>query len=447
MNANTAENTVEKLESRSWVPTPEQGGWFRTWGFPLLLIACTPPTTLLLWITVTHFDGSFLGILGSDPATVLSLVPLPSWTALGIFGVWAAFQALLLGLLPGAEHLGPVTPAGVRPRYRLNGVSAFIVTHIAWFAATYGLDLFSPAVVYHHFGALLSTLSLFALVFCAGLYLKGVLAPSSPDAGRTGNLIWDYYWGVELHPTVGGLSLKQLFNCRLAMMGWSILLLSFAAAQVELHGSLSNAMAVSVGLQVAYIFKFFWWEGGYFNSLDIMHDRFGFYICWGVTAWLPCVYTLVGFYLVDHPIHWHPAAAAAMVVFGLASIYVNYAADEQRQRVRATGGETTVWGRKPEVIVARYVPADGTPRESLLLVSGWWGVSRHFHYLPELALSAAWTLPAGFTHLLPWFYVVYLTILLVDRQGRDERRCAAKYGADWERYRQRVPWRIIPGIY
>lgn len=432
--------------TRSWVPTAQEGGWFRTWGFPLVLLTLSPPMTLLLWITVTHFEGSFVQLLG-NLSQVPGLIPLPSLTALGLFAVWAAFQTLLLVALPGKTHLGPVTPEGNRPAYKLNGVAAFVVTHLAWFGAAYGLELFSPTVVYDHFGELLITLSLFALLFCAGLYVKGRVAPSTSDASVTGNLIWDYYWGVELHPTVAGLQLKQLFNCRLAMMGWSILLLSFAAGQVAEYGALSNSMAVCVGLQVAYIFKFFWWEGGYFNSLDIMHDRFGFYICWGVTAWLPCVYTIAGFYLVHHPHNWHPAAAIAMVVLGLGAIWVNYDADAQRQRVRATNGETTVWGRKPEVIQATYVPEDGVERTSLLLVSGWWGVSRHFHYVPEILLAAAWTLPAGFTHLLPWFYVVFLTILLVDRQGRDERRCANKYGEDWARYTARVPYRILPGVY
>jgi 7-dehydrocholesterol reductase len=56
-------------------------------------------------------------------------------------------------------------------------------------------------------------------------------------------------------------------------------------------------------------------------------------------------------------------------------------------------------------------------------------------------------LPAGFTHFVPWFYVVYLAILLADRATRDDRRCRRKYGSAWEAYCQRVPWKIIPGIY
>lgn len=38
---------------------------------------------------------------------------------------------------------------------------------------------------------------------------------------------------------------------------------------------------MSVLLQLTYITKFFHWEMGYMNSMDIQHDRAGFYLCWG----------------------------------------------------------------------------------------------------------------------------------------------------------------------
>jgi 7-dehydrocholesterol reductase len=67
--------------------------------------------------------------------------------------------------------------------------------------------------------------------------------------------------------------------------------------------------------------------------------------------------------------------------------------------------------------------------------------------VPELALALAWTVPVGTTHALPYFYFVFLTILLVDRAGRDDRRCADKYGPAWAEYRRAVPYKIVPGVY
>jgi len=326
-------------------------------------------------------------------------------------------------------------------------VPAFLLTHALLYAASYQLRWFSLGIVYDHFGEILTTVTVFGLVFCGLLYIKGTTFPSSKDAGRSGNFIWDYYWGTELHPRIGTFNLKQFINCRVGMMGWSVVILCFLAKQHELTGHVSSSMLVSVGLQQIYILKFFIWESGYFGSLDIMHDRFGYYICWGVLCWIPGVYTLVAQYLVNHPIELGAPFSVFCVALGLGSIWANYDADAQRQRVRETAGKCTVWGRPPEVIVARYTTSDGEARENLLLASGWWGLARHIHYVSELSLTLAWTLPAGFKHALPYFYFVFLTILLVDRSGRDELRCKKKYGEDWARYCERVRYRILPLVY
>lgn len=303
------------------------------------------------------------------------------------------------------------------------------------------------AVVYDRFGELLVTASVGAFVGCIGLYFKGLHRPCNSDAGGTGRLVFDFFWGTELHPRIGSLQLKQLINCRFSMMGWAVIVVALAMKQWASTGTLSVAMAVNVGLQLVYVFKFFWWEDGYFDSLDIMHDRFGSYICWGICALLPALYPVASLYLTEHAPAMSPLTGVVVFVAGITAIVVNYQADRQRQLTRATNGECLVWGRRPTVIRARYVPADGEPRESLLLVSGYWGVSRHFHYVPEILLAAAWTVPAGVQHVLPWAYVLFLTALLVDRAGRDDRRCAAKYGAYWDEYRRRVPYRIVPGLY
>lgn len=57
----------------------------------------------------------------------------------------------------------------------------------------------------------------------------------------------------------------------------------------------------------------------------------------------------------------------------------------------------------------------GEVKSTILLVDGWWSVSRHFHYVPEIIAAFFWSLPGGFTHFMPYFYVAFLTILLVDR--------------------------------
>jgi 7-dehydrocholesterol reductase len=424
---------------------------------PLLLMLSTPPAAILFWIVCTYepFDGSLLPLLtAAGWRSVAAHWPWPSLRAAAIVLAFVVLQGSLLHWLPGKIYEGPITPTGSRPRYKLNGIPAWFVTHALFFGGSFGLGrffgrpLFQAGIVWDHFGEILATLVLCALLFCLFLYFKGRCWPSSEDHSLSGNFIWDYFWGVELHPRLLGVNLKQLTNCRFSMLGWSVIACSFAAKQAELNGGhVSNSMLVSFAIMFLYLFKFFWWESGYFTSLDIMHDRFGYYICWGVLAWVPAIYALPAQYLVLRPRELPWPLAAALFLLGIGAIYVNYSADAQRQRVRAMHGATTVWGRPPDLIRARYATADGRWHESLLLASGWWGLARHFHYVPEIALALAWSLPAGFTHFVPYFYVIYLTILLAHRATRDDRRCRKKYGASWEEYCRRVPWKILPGVY
>jgi 7-dehydrocholesterol reductase len=227
------------------------------------------------------------------------------------------------------------------------------------------------------------------------------------------------------------------------MMSWGLLLLSYSAKQAELSG-LANSMFISVALQLLYIAKFYIWENGYLRSLDIMHDRAGFYICWGCLVWVPCIYTSPSMYLVLHPVHLSTGWAIALLALGGFSITINYLADKQRLLTRATSGNCKVWGKSPITLTVNYKTEQGQQKQSILLASGWWGIARHFHYIPELTATFFWSAPALFTNFAPYFYVCFLAILLLDRAFRDDKRCARKYGQDWKKYCEIVPYKIIP---
>lgn len=428
--------------------------WFRQTLFPLFLIFACPPTVFLFWYTSTMLDGSFtkLGELMAQEGilTTIKSIWAPyffgSAAAWKILGIFAGIELLFMRLLPGKSYKGPVTPAGNVPIYKANGLLAYGVTLTLFFLCSYGLQLFSPTILYDHFPELLGALNLFSLIFCFFLLLKGYWFPSSSDAGGSGNFIFDYYWGTELYPRILGWDVKMFTNCRFGMMIWPLLLLSFAAKQHQLYGFLSDSMLVAITLQLIYITKFFIWETGYLRSLDIMHDRAGYYICWGVLVWIPGIYASPTFYLIHHPNHLGPFWATLIFFLGTASILMNYWADRQRQIVRESQGACKIWGTKPIITVASYTTERGESKQNLLLASGWWGISRHFHYIPEILGAFFWSVPALFTHVLPYFYVAFLTILLVERAFRDDKRCAQKYGQDWEKYCRLVPYKIIPYI-
>jgi len=53
---------------------------------------------------------------------------------------------------------------------------------------------------------------------------------------------------------------------------------------------------------------------------------------------------------------------------------------------------------------------------------------------------------ASRSHVCRYFYTIYFTILLIHRALRDDDMCQKKYGNDWNRYKQKVPYWFIPGI-
>jgi 7-dehydrocholesterol reductase len=278
------------------------------------------------------------------------------------------------------------------------------------------------------------------------LYFKGRFAPSSSDSSHTGNFIFDYYWGTELYPRVLGWDIKKFTNCRFGMTGWAISVTSFAFAQYEIYGTADWSIIISAALIVIYLFKFFIWESGYMRSMDIQVDRAGYYICWGCLVWVPAVYTSPVMFMVNHPAGLSLLAAIVIFVLGLASIWINYWADYQRQTVRETNGETTVWGKAPVLIKASYTTEKGEQKTNLLLASGFWGIARHFHYVPEILAAFFWSCATGFEFFSPFFYVVFLTVLLTHRAFRDDTKCRNKYTKDWDAYCKAVPYKIVPGI-
>jgi len=376
-----------------------------------------------------------------------ALFKTPNETAIKIVAIFALFQLALLVLVPGRWWKATVTPMGLQPTYKLNGPLCYLFSLSIWYVTGVHLKLFNPSIVYDNYLEMLTFLCFFSYFMCFVFYFKGLYFPSSKDSGSTGIFIRDFFWGTELHPSFFGYYIKQYVNCRISMTGWIVIIFCFAYKQFELYGKVYDSMLVSVALQTVYIGKFFLWEHGYFNSIDIMHDRFGYYIYWGVTVFVPGLYTIVPMFLVNHPIELGTNQAWSLFAAGLFCCYLNYASDEQRLRFRETNGNTTFFGKKPQYIVAKYTTADGVERESLLLVSGYWGFSRHFNYVGEIAVALCWALPALYTHAIPYAYFVFLTLLLIHRLFRDEERCSLKYGKAYNDYKKRVPYYLIPYIF
>jgi 7-dehydrocholesterol reductase len=421
---------------------------------PAFLILVTPVFAMLAWHTNAELSGSFSALWSELSEKGCGRVLSEVWfsrffgtaTAWKIIGVFALLQLLMMRVLPGEKYAGPVTPMNNVPGYKDNGLLSYLLAFALFFIGSVGLHLFSPAIVYYHFGDILAALNFIALVFCLLLYFKGRFFPSSTDSGTSGNFLFDYYWGTELYPRILGWDVKQFTNCRFGMTGWAVAVVSFVFAQKEIYGKADWSIIISAALIVIYLFKFFLWERGYMRSMDIAVDRAGYYLCWGCLVWVPAVYTIPVMFMVNHPVGLPWWLAAIIFAAGLACILVNYWADHQRLLVRASGGNTNIWGKKPVLISASYITETGEKKTNLLLASGFWGISSHFHYIPEVLAAFFWSCASGFGYVMPFFYVLYLIPVLLHRAYRDEAKCSNKYGPYWKEYRQLVPYKIIPGL-
>jgi 7-dehydrocholesterol reductase len=376
----------------------------------------------------------------------------PSFSGCKFLLGFNALAWVLYKVVPGKMESGPLTATGHEPKYADNGFLHCVLYTAIFLGASFGLGLFDAGTLYDEFTALIAALNIFGLFFCAFLTWKGLYMPSTKDCGSSGSFTIDYYWGTELYPRILGVDVKRFVNCRFSMTFWQLAGICYLARSYTLHGIIDYGLLFAALSQYIYLFKFFLWEIGYMRSIDIIVDRAGFYETWGCLVWVPSVYTFHSRICVRSPTQLSFPVAFTIFAVGLAGVLLNYWADTQRQRFRECNGQMLVWGKKPTFVEAKYTVwenGEAKTRNSLLLASGFWGVTRHLHYVFELMAAYSWGLLAnpGVNGILALFYPIFLTILLFDRAKRDDEKCSKKYGEYYVEYKKLVPYKIIPGIF
>ncbi len=337
--------------------------------------------------------------------------------------------ALFLGsiVLPGRRIEGPDS-GGKSIAYKLNGLTLFLLTAVL--AALAQLSgWFSLSVLHTHFFALFAVTNVFAFALSGWLYLRGTRAQGASRGFWRG-----YFAGVELNPALLGVDLK-MFSYRPSLIGLALFNASFAVVQYETRGELTLAMILYQLFTFLYVLNYFQFEGGMIHTWDIVSERFGWMLVWGDYVLVPFFYCIVGWWLVDAsgpPLS--PVSAAGIVALYVFGFWMFRGANGQKHRFRRNPG-TTIWGKPAETVDGR------------LLVSGFWGIGRHLNYTGEICVYLSFALTSGFASWVPYVLPAWLAVLLSHRSRRDERRCQAKYGELWRRYRARVPYSMVPFVY
>ncbi|XP_061481038.1 delta(14)-sterol reductase LBR isoform X2 [Rhineura floridana] len=380
-----------------------------------------------------------------DPSVLNFPPPLPAFESLWetrvfcVFLLWFFLQALFYLLPIGKVVEGTTLSNGIRLEYRINGFYAFILTAVA-----IGISLYFEIELYYlhdNFLQFAACALVFSVVLSIYLYARSLRASEQElsTAGNSGNIIYGFFMGRELNPRIGNFDLKYFCELRPGLIGWVVI--NFAMLLTEMKVQHLNIPSLSMilvnGFQLLYVVDGLWNEEAILTTMDIIHEGFGFMLAFGDLVWVPFLFSLQAFYLVKHPNELSWLTASAVIALNMLGYYIFRSSNSQKNSFRQNP-------KDPKVAHLKVIP---TANGKNLLVSGWWGLVRHPNYLGDIIMALAWSLPCGINHILPYFYIIYFIVLLIHREARDDRLCKKKYGLAWEKYCQRVPYRIFPYIY
>lgn len=402
-----------------------------------------PPGTFLMALGLPLAVLTLYLMCNKEECTIQWPSTFPGFTgfwhphAYTLFIAWFLFHVVIYFLPLGRVVKGSSLRNNSRLSYRINGMYAFVISHILFLVGYFFFNV-PMSFVYDQYLPLACAAFVFSFALSIYLYTKsfqdGALLALG---GNSGNFIYDWFMGRELNPRFRSFDWKVFCEMRPGLIGWVLINYCMMIKQYEVHGTVTSSMILVCLFQMWYVCDALWFEESILTTMDIVHDGFGFMLAFGDLCWVPFTYSLQARYLVDHPTELGPVGALCIVSLNIFGYCIFRASNLQKDLFR----------RDPNHPYVRHLKVMATQRGTELIISGLWGMCRHPNYVGDLIMALSWSLPCGFSHLLPYFYVIYFTVLLVHRQLRDEHQCREKYGRDWLVFCQNVRWRLIPGIY
>ena len=444
----------------------------------------TPPASLAKAILPDDFApppsygermGHALAVLAKETGWP-GVQGLLNWQAVLGTLAWYALSLVLYRILPATEAEGTELRTGGRLKYRFNAFLSAIVILVGCAAGTLveGPDFFVWRFINRNFVQIMTMNILISYALATYVYLASFTVKAGNKemrelaaGGHSGNIIYDWYIGRELNPRlilplIGEVDIKAFMELRPGMLGWIMLDLAFVAKQYKSYGYVTDSMLIVTISQSIYVFDALWMESAILTTIDLTTDGFGFMLAFGDLAWLPFTYSTSARYLSVHPVILGPWYVAGILGIQLGGYYIFRATNNEKNRFRTNPSD-------PRISHLTYIE---TASGSRLLTSGWWGTARHINYLGDWLMSWSYCLPTlaagykltpsimypgtrlvtvegmkGWAVPITYFYMLYFAVLLVHRERRDEEKCKRKYGGDWERYCEKVRWRIWPGVY
>jgi 7-dehydrocholesterol reductase len=156
----------------------------------VLVVVANPGLTFSLW-------------------SLLSLGTPFAWKVVLAFYLWA----LIFLKIPGTKVFkGPATPNGYIPAYAANGLQYYFVSLICFLVVT-GIWPVVCVNIYQDFAEIIQVLNVSAMIICSYLMFKGKTFPETqndPLQAFDKPMPYLFYRGIELHPRLFGVDIKQV---------------------------------------------------------------------------------------------------------------------------------------------------------------------------------------------------------------------------------------------
>lgn len=355
---------------------------------------------------------------------------------LGFLTPWIVYAiiTLLHYYLPGKWVNGYVKShdSGELLRYRLNGIWVMLAALVLWFLLGYfdwiPYDWLYQVRWYSLAGA-----------FTLGILYTVLAVLPHPSTGSS--LATDLYLGRLDNPQyAGGRIDAKMWLYLIGAVMLELHVVSFTAHHYFVFGDQASAGFLISALMLSYfVFDYLTFERVHLYTYDLFAEKVGFKLGWGCLVFYPYFYSIPLWSTADLSGSGTPgwALGLSVLIFFLGWSLARGA--NMQKFYFKTDPSRSFLGIRPEVL------SDGSHS---LLTNGFWGLSRHVNYLGEILMGSGIALAVSFYgSWLPWLYPLYYVALLFPRQLDDDKRCAAKYGALWKRYTEKVKYRIIPFIY
>lgn len=404
---------------------------------------------------------------------------VPNQKAFIIYLGFNLFQLLTAATMPGIKVFGLPVPSlgGKRLKYLCNGLATWYVDLIL-VAMLHQFGWFSISSIVDEIGPIMSVAMITGVVVTVLTYVIGCTTGNTHR--MSGSVLYDLFMGAMLNPRIGNVDMKMWSEIRIP---WKILFFISLSAAVKDH-----EINVAHEMMVGKTHEFWSLFGGlikihvcrtsapllfmllahflYVNACmkgeecipttwDMFYEKWGFMLIFWNFAGVPFSYCYSTLYLLNRslsgdPIRHSRTYTTCLFIVLILSYYMWDTSNSQKNRFRMQQRGTYVkrnafpqlpWGT---ISNPSYVE---TKHGNKLLTGGWWGLARKINYTSDILMALSWGLITGFDSFIPYFYVFFLSAVLIHRVGRDHRRCKAKYGADFDEYCRQVPYIFIPFIF